>query len=145
MPTPAPPSRVSRFGPEYEQLLMTAFQDAPFRFPFPTPGHAQAFKMRIYEYFRALREENLRLDLVEMADNLQVSKSDCVLVFEHKSEAWDARAIRDVLQLPKGFASGKVAGGSELRVPDLTHSKLTRKLAEVRARNAAGKGILPPE
>ena len=41
-------SRVSPFGPEYEQLLLTSFAELPYTFPLKDHGQANLFKAKVY-------------------------------------------------------------------------------------------------
>lgn len=138
-------TRASQFGPEYEQLLLTIWQKTPFRFPFPTDGAARAMRSKVYSYFRFLREENLRLDLVEMADALTLRIEGNVLILMRNEETWDHDSIRNILGITKDKHGLLPADGTELAQPDLLGTRLTRQLTKLRERNAGGKKIVPPQ
>ena len=138
-----PRSRVNPYGPEYEQLLLTAFAGLPYEFPLADHGQANLFKAKFYGYFRALRQENLRLDLIEMADSLTLSVRDHVLIIKLKSQMWDAIAIRQQLGLQDGFDTHGTAIGNELQVPDLLGSRLLKQLQLIRERKANAANIVP--
>jgi hypothetical protein len=139
-------SRASSFGPEYEQLLLTVWAKTPFRFPFETTAQAKAMRNRLYAYFRHLRSENIRLDLVEIADSLmmQLAENDNVLVFLRHEQMWDHQKIRDLLKLETDKFGLKAADGEELRQPDLMGSRLARQVQDIRKREAGGQRIVPP-
>lgn len=130
------PSRTATYGPEYEQLLLAAHAQPAFRFPLETPGKARIMKAKIYGYFRALREENLRLDLIEMADQLSLTITDNLIVFSKKADAWDSAAIRNVLGLSESFNENGNTGSGELHVPDLLQNRLVKRIAEIRDRQS---------
>ena len=129
------PSRAHQYGPEFEQLTLTAFRNLPFRLPLETVNKAKIMRARVYGYWRALREEDLRLDLVEMADTLAVGQEGSTLVFTLKVDSWEARAIRAALGLVEGFhENGNRGGKGELQVPDLLQNRLVKQLHTIRDR-----------
>lgn len=137
-------SRVPKYGPEYEQLLLTAFSQLPYTFQLETSGQAKLFRAKVYGYFRALREENLRLDLIEMADNISATAIGSTLEFRLKKHTWDNVAIRQQLGLADNFAEvGNGTNGNELQVPDLMGTRLAKQLADIRARKANAANIVP--
>lgn len=141
----APGPRAQAFGPEYEELLLTIWQKTPFRFPFDSNKNLRAFRAKVYAYFRQLRNENLRLDLIEMADGLTLTIDNNVLVFVRNAETWDHNLIRKTLGLSKDrFGLKPNAPGSELQVPDLHGTRLAAQLRKLRERNAGGSAIVPP-
>ena len=138
-------SRAPTFGPEYEQLLLTAFASLPFSFPLESPRHVKAFSAKVYQYFRVLRQENLRLDLIEMADSLTLCGDGNSLVFQLKEDNWDNALIRNVLGLAKGFhKTGESTTGNELQLPDLLQTRLMRQVSAIRERKAGSTSIVPP-
>ena len=140
---PATYQRAAQFGAEYEQLLLRIWEKTPFRFPFKTGADAKAMRARCYAYFRFLRQENLRLDLVEMADSLTLRIEDNVLIFLRNEETWDHDAIRNILGIAKDDF-GLKAAENELAQPDLLQSRLVRQVAKIRERERGGKKIVPP-
>lgn len=106
----------------------------------------RAMRAKVYTYFRWLREENLRLDLIEMADGLTLAMEGTVLVFNHNAKTWDNRLIEERLGLTSGPTGLQPLPGnnSELKQPDLLHTRLTRQLQGIRERKAGGAGIVPP-
>ena len=138
--------RPSYYGPEYEQLLVTAFNHNPFRLPLQSPGKAKIFKARFYGYCRALREENLRMDLIEMADNLSLAQEDSMIIFTTKQDSWEAQAIRAALGLTPGFHLHGNTGPGEMHVPDLLGQRLQKRLDAVRDRQTGKRQqIVPPD
>lgn len=131
-------SRNHHFPPEYEQLLLAAYSDLPFTFPCKTPELAKSMRLRMYYYFRRLRDEHIRMDLVEMADSISLVVQDRTLVFQSKSDNWDAKLIREGLQ-----ASG-IPAGQELHLPELMGSKLKKQITAIRERKAGGQSLVPP-
>ena len=138
------PQRAAAFGAEYEQLLLTIFQKTPFRFPFETDAGARAMRAKIYAYFRHLRNENLRLDLIEMADALTLQIEGNVLTLMRNEETWDHDAIRNILGLKKDKFGLIPEAGNELAQPDLLQTRLTKQLTKLRERNAGGTAIVKP-
>lgn len=88
----------STFGPEYEALIHRAFSS---HHPLPivclTEKQANSLRHRIYAFFRALKSEGMRLDLIEKANGLTVSSSGKTLYLLHKRDSWDHVAIREAL------------------------------------------------
>ena len=83
-------TRADAYGPEYEQLLLLSF--------------ASSMKRKVYAYWKALRTENLRPDLVEKSNLLSLRVEGGALVVFRREDAWDARALRESMGLEKGFA-----------------------------------------
>ena len=137
-------NRALQFGAEYEQLLLTIWKKTPFRFPFETVAGARSMRNKIYAYFRYLREENLRLDLVEMADALTLRIEDNVLILMRNEETWDHQKIRDLLAIDKDKFGLKPKAGSELQQPDLLGTRLSKQLDRLRDRSEGGQTIVPP-
>ena len=133
-----------QFGPEYEQLLLTVWKRTPFRFPFETDAGARAMRSKLYAYFRFLRQENLRLDLVEMADSLTLQIEGNVLILLKNQETWDHEKIRDILGLSKDKFGLTRPDGSELQQPDILGTRLNRQLTKLRDRADGGQTIVPP-
>ena len=99
---------------------------------------------KIYAYFRHLREENIRLDLVEMADALTLRIEDNVLILMRNEETWDHQKIRDLLSIDKDKFGIKAKAGSELQQPDLLGTRLSKHLAKLRERSEGGQRLVPP-
>lgn len=131
---PSTATRATQFGPEYEQLLLTVWAKTPFRFPFESIAGARAMRAKLYAYFRHLRAENLRLDLIEMADSLQITMDQSVLIILKNEQTWDHEAIRKILGVTSDAYGLKPAAGQELKQPDLMHGRLLKQLQKVRAR-----------
>lgn len=139
-----PSTRAAQFGPEYEQLLLTIWKKTPFRFPLATNAAARAMRAKVYGYFRFQREENLRLDLIEMADSLTLRLEDNVLELLRNEETWDHESIRSILGLTKDSYGLAPAPGNELEQPDLLGTRLTKQLAKLRDRQDGSPRIVPP-
>lgn len=108
-------------------LLLRAFAEQGFVLPLPTAGHAKAFRMKLYAYFRALRKARQRHDLIDMADSLLVRAEGSELHLVPRSDTKEAVTIREALGVTK----------SDLPpVSPTAHSLLTAKLAELRAKRA---------
>ena len=137
-------NRAMQFGAEYEQLLLTVWKKTPFRFPFETDAGARAMRGKLYAYFRFLRQENLRLDLVEMADSLTLQIEGNVLILLRNQETWDHQKIRDLLGLTKDTFGLTSPAGQELQQPDLLGTRLSRQLTKLRDRSEGGQLIVPP-
>ena len=137
-------NRARQFGAEYEQLLLTIWKKTPFRFPFETDAGAKAMRNKIYAYFRHLRQENLRLDLVEMADSLTIRLEGNVLILMRNEETWDHDRIRDLLGLTKDTFGLTSPAGQELQQPDLLGTRLSRQLTKLRDRSEGGQRIVAP-
>ncbi len=138
-------TRVAKYGPEYEQLLLHAFAALPFTFQLENHGQAKLFQAKTYGYFRALRKENLRLDLIEMADNLSLSVDEDKVIFNLKANVWDVKKIREQLKLPEDFhEQGTTGNGQELKAPDLLGPRLAKQLQAIRERKASAANIVPP-
>lgn len=137
-------NRARQFGAEYEQLLLTIWKKTPFRFPFETDAGAKAMRNKIYAYFRHLREENLRLDLVEMADSLTIRLEGNVLILMRNEETWDHDHIRALLGLTKDNLGLTRPDGQELQQPDLLGTRLSRQLTKLRERSEGGQTIVTP-
>lgn len=101
-------------------------------------------RAKVYGYFRFLREENLRLDLIEMADSLTLRLEDNVLVLLRNEETWDHESIRSILGLTKDSYGLAPAPGNELEQPDLLGTRLTKQLAKLRDRQDGSPRIVPP-
>jgi len=138
------PNRAAQFGAEYEQLLLTIWKKTPFRFPFETDSGARAMRAKMYSYFRWLRAENVRLDLVEMADSLTMRIEGNVLILMRNEETWDHESIRNILSLSKDSFGLQAAPGNELEQPDLLGTRLTKQLTKLRDRQSGGSKIVPP-
>jgi hypothetical protein len=101
-------TRSASFGPEFEQLLITAhdgcMKSRSFLLPLESTSHAYSMKMRVYAYFKALRLEADRPVLVEMSEKLCLRVEGQALRFGLREDAWGVTAIRKALGLPDGFS-----------------------------------------
>lgn len=136
--------RASAFGPEYEQLLLTIWKKTPFRFPMESQKTLRAMRAKVYAYFRHLREENIRLDLIEMADSITLSCEGDVIVFVRNSETWDHEKLRALLGLKEDAYGLHAPDGTELEQPDLLPTRLGKQLTKLREREAGSKQVIPP-
>ena len=91
-----------------------------------------------------MRQENLRLDLIEMADSLTLQVDGNVLILLRNEETWDHQHIRNILGLSKDSLGITSTNGQELQQPDLLGTRLTRQLSKLRERDAGGQSIVPP-
>lgn len=102
--------RSASYGPEYEALLLRAHAACTcsvskvYEMPLTTPSMASSIKSKIYAYFKSLRREGLRPDLIQLADQLSLRVSGTSLEFFLRADSWDAVAIRQALGLVDGFA-----------------------------------------
>jgi hypothetical protein len=141
---PAKHMRAMQFGPEYEQLLLTVWEKTPFRFPCKTDSMARAMRSRMYTYFQYLRRENLRLDLVEMADALTIQIDGNVMILTRHEDTWDHENIRQILGLTEDKFGLTKSDGSELKSPDLLGVRLAKQVKALRERDSGGQKIVPP-
>lgn len=126
------------FGPEFEQLLLRAY-DAIFvkkleeyAVQLPNPKVANSIRMRTYTYFRVLKKEGKRQDLIFQSQYLSMRLAGSALIFYHVNEDLDSKAIRDALGLTRGFAE---TGGTEgLIAPQSAVETNLDKLREIRER-----------
>jgi hypothetical protein len=124
------------FGPEFEQLLLRAYDhlkagNDEFSVDFASQTLAHNVKFRCYDYFKALRESTLRPDLVGCCTNLSMRTVGTSLHFYRKGDDAASAAIRAALSLPKDFADGPTRADI-LTAPTALDKNLER-LAEVRA------------
>jgi hypothetical protein len=104
-------TRTAAFGPEYEQLLLLAFESQGEKwFQFNSASVALSMKRKVYAYWKALRTENLRPDLVEKSNLLSLRVEGGSLVVFRREDAWDAKALRASMGLEKGFADALSSG-----------------------------------
>ena len=129
-------TRIVTYGPEYEQLLLLAFAaEGEKRFPLPSYSLALSLKMRVYAYFKALRTERSRPDLIEKADQLSVRVDGPDLILFRREDAWDKQLLRSAMGLEKGFADSGQEGILIAKSPtDLLMEKLAT-LRQEKARN----------
>jgi hypothetical protein len=112
----------SAYGPEYEALLTTAAAQGGFLLTLPSPRAAFLFRLKVYGYFKALRAEGKRGDLVVAADRFALAVSGREFKMTLKSDAWDAIALREALSMaPPTLPTGPRALTS-----------MTQRLAELR-------------
>ena len=98
-------SRVAAYGAEYEQLTLLAFSaEGEKAFTFSSASLANSMKGKVYAYWRALRTENLRPDLIEKSNQRSMRVDVTSLVFFRREDSWDAKLLRDAMGLEKGFA-----------------------------------------
>jgi hypothetical protein len=115
------------YGPEYEVLVLRAFNEGTLHLPMPSEAHARAFRMKLYGYFRALRKDAIRHDLIEKIDTFSLALDGSGILIFPREDTWDSEAIRAGLGLTK----------DQLPPPAPTaHSALLQKLDEIRARTA---------
>jgi hypothetical protein len=104
-------TRTAAYGPEYEQLILLAIaEESEKRLKFASPSIAASMKARIYCYWKALRAENLRPDLIEKSNLLSMRCEGADLVIFRREDAWDLRNLRAALGLEKGFADALPQG-----------------------------------
>jgi len=130
-------TRPQAYGPEYEQLLLTAHAAATrtgsWLCPMAQgPSHAHALKRKVHAYFAALRKAGDRPELIAQADRLSLRVTGPALEFFLREDSWDSVAIREVLGLPKGFAE---LGGAPVLAPPTAHSDMLEKLKALRQHN----------
>lgn len=94
------------FGPEFETLLLRA--DAAFRsgqsefvVDFLDSKAAHSVRFNCYAYFKALRSDRARPDLVVACQDLSMRLAGGALVFYRSNDSNAAAAIRAALNLPK--------------------------------------------
>jgi len=120
---------LSNFPIVFEKLLLTAFANQPYVLKMPTQAKAKAFRMKVYGYFNALKAEDKRKDLIDMANSLTIKYADGELVFCSHEDQWEAQLIKEALGIPNVTPSSEI---NQLYV-----SPAIKKLEEVRAKRAA--------
>ena len=151
-PTPTPARartkatgrRYSEYGAEFEHLLLAAWEKTPFRFPLDSQGQAISFMNKVYGYFKRLKEENLRPDLLEKIDKLTLRLEGNTLVFLRPEQLWHHEKIRQVLGLKVDQHGLTTADGKLLVRPVLVHKGLQEQLEAIRERQNGGAVIVPP-
>lgn len=123
--------RTVTYGAEYEQLLLRAhgMPNSSYHLEFASPTQARSLQAKVYAYFKALRKESQRPDLIQMSDDLAMRVEGCKLHFFRKEDSWDAIAIRKALGLEKGFAE---LGGVQVAVSPAAKDAMIDKLADLR-------------
>lgn len=129
--------RSDLFGPEYEQLLLRAFAaDKELLLEFGNAKTARGMRARVYSYFKMLRHENLRLDLIEKAADLKICIKGTSLCIFHKVQSWDSKMLRASLGLPEDWNGGRdrsLGLTDSIIDADSGQKKLLEKLEEIRA------------
>jgi hypothetical protein len=99
-------SKLSNYGPEFEALLLRA--DAHLRaghsefiVDFLDSKAAHSVRFACYAYFKALRNDRSRPDLVVACQDLSMRLASGALVFHRSNDSNAAAAIRTALNLPK--------------------------------------------
>lgn len=118
--------RSAVYGPEYEALLHAAIRDQGFTMTLASNQLAAAFRVKVYAYFKAIRTEGQRPDLVAACDRLRLGVKGPVFTITMRADAWDTAALREALDMPREEC---------LMVPDNTAS-LMAKLDEIRKKAA---------
>lgn len=132
-------TRPAVYGPEYEQLLLTAFKESfnkPYRFQLQSTAIVSALVKKNYAYWNALRKEASRPDLVGMCDKLSMRPEGDFIVFFRRADAWDAVALRAAMGLEKGFSDLGLQSQTVPMSASATDAALG-KLQEIRARKDA--------
>lgn len=94
------------FGPEFEALLTRADAalrsgQAEFLVDFLNAKSAHSVRFNCYAYFKALRNDRARPDLVVACQDLSMRLAGGSLVFYRSNDSIAAAAIRSALDLPK--------------------------------------------
>jgi len=123
-------TRVITYGPEYEQLLLLSFADPEGKsFDFGSYSVASAMKAKVYAYWKALRTEGNRPDLMEKADLLSMKVDGRFLVVFRRTDAWDRGLLRAAMGLEKGFEETLPQGVLVAKSPT---DELVERLKELR-------------
>jgi hypothetical protein len=130
-------SRPAAYGTEYELFLRRAVTDGGFSLALPSNSHARAFRGKLYAYFKALRKDLSRPDLITMCDSLSLAVEGCCVRAFPVADSWDNCLLRDALGIEKGAAVPPPPALPAITVPvePTAQEKLTAKLAEIRNRN----------
>lgn len=97
-------TRAVTYGAEYEQLTLLSFAaEGEKRFLFNAHSTANSMKSRVYAYWKALRTEGLRPDLIEKANLMSVRVEGADLIIYRRADSWDLKLLREAMQLEKGF------------------------------------------
>lgn len=94
------------FGPEFEALLTRADNalrvgQAEFSVDFLNAKVAHSVRFDCYAYFKALRNDRSRPDLVVACQDLSMRLANGTVVFYRSNDSASAAAIRAALDLPK--------------------------------------------
>ena len=119
--------RPAAYPSEYEEFLLAAARNKGHVITLADPAFAYRLRIRMYCYFRALREtDSVRArQLAHCADMFMLVVNGCDLAFTVRSDNWDAVALRDALNLPPPAMP---------QAPDNSNSLLS-KLSLIRARD----------
>ena len=124
-------TRADAYGPEYEQMILLAMAaEEEKAFHFASVSLARSIKSKVYAYWRALRSEGLRPDLIEKVNLLSLRVDGSCLVIFRREDAWDAKLLRESMGLEKGFAEVLTPGILVARSPV---EVMQERLAELRA------------
>lgn len=138
--------RAAAYGPEFEQLLLTAHEtctntkERTFTLELESDSNAYSMRARTYAYFKALRKDNERTDLIKLSEEISLSAVGKNLIFSFKADSWGAKAIRKALKLPDNIDEWGLAVPGAVKLTPAGQTSLTQKLAEIRARKAAEGG-----
>jgi hypothetical protein len=127
---------LNSFGPEFEQLLLQATNalrkgQQEYAVEFSSQKACHSVKFRMYAYMKALRESADRPDLTALQTNLSLRAVSCSLYFYRSGDDLDAKAIREALNLPDGFADGPSSAG--VVNPESPLSENLERLRNIRA------------
>jgi hypothetical protein len=128
---------LNSFGPEFEQLLLQAAKALQSGLPeyaveFASQKSAHSVKFRMYSYMKALRESTDRPDLTALCTRISLRTVSCSLYFYRSGDDLDAKAIREALKLPEGFADGPTRAG--VAAPDTPLTAHVEQLRAIRTR-----------
>lgn len=89
------------YGPEYEQLLLRAYDQGGLEITLESEKHATSFRGKVYSYFKALRTDGSRPDLIAKSQAISLTVEGRVFKAFPSADSWDAVAIREALGLQK--------------------------------------------
>jgi hypothetical protein len=135
--------RAAAYGPEFEQLLLTAHETCTggvvrtFTLELESVSNAYSMRARTYAYFKALRQDADRTDLVELSEKMSLAVEGNNLIFGLREDSWGAKVIRKALKLPDNFDEWGLAKPGAVKLTSAGQTSLTEKLAEIRRKKAA--------
>ena len=93
---------LSSYPADYAVLLRTAVNaPEPLRVPLSSRQECTRLRQRLYEYYKALRDQDGAPDLVAYAAALRITIDGTALLLTRVDEDWDTSAIRSALGMTR--------------------------------------------
>jgi hypothetical protein len=129
--------RAVTYGPEYEELLIRAYEvtltETEYTLHLKDHATAVTLQQKVYGYFRSLRLEGLRPDLVQRCELLSMHIVGNDLEFFRRANSWDAKLLREQLGLDDDFAAVNALPLGSNPIQRNPQENLVEKLTKVRA------------